>query len=343
MTAGNRQLNFELLRIIAMLMILGLHANFTALKAPQTDSIFTIDGLFRIFFEFVCIVAVYVFVMISGWFGIRPSLQGFCNFMWQVIYFVGILWIVGTLFFDIPISLKTALWAFGLYGGGGWFVASYIGLYIISPVLNAYLEQSSSRNIVLMLAAFFAFEFMWGVTLSAEFIVCGYSTFSFIGIYILAGLLRKVHFRYNSALPYFGIFCAANLANALLYVLTLRCGAVAISGMLLYYINPLVIISATCLVLAFAKMPPLKYDRIIKLLASSCFAVYLFHVGVGYALDLYCDGVRWLYNALDGIGALVIIIAYIFIIFLVAVLIDYPRKFIWKHILLPRSRCKSLA
>lgn len=141
-----RQVSIEMLRSIAMLMVLGLHANFMALGEPFSSTILTTEGVTRTILQSLCICAVNTFVMISGWFGIKPCLRGFCNFMWQVIYNVGLLLIVGILFFGQPLNVKSILTIFGLYGGGGWFVASYIGLYILAPVLNAYCESTRPRD-----------------------------------------------------------------------------------------------------------------------------------------------------------------------------------------------------
>lgn len=317
-----RQINIELLRIVAMLMVLGLHANFVALHIPDADSILTFTGINRVFWQSACIVAVNVFVMISGWFGIKPSIKGFCNFMWQVVYIVGLLWIVGVIFFNQSVSMKSLLRIIGLYGGGGWFVASYIALYIISPILNAYVEKTAPRNIVLMLVAFFLFEFLWGNTLSVEFVVGGYSTFSFIGIYLLAGLLRKLDLKYSSK-TYLGVFFIAAIINTVCIIVAVAAGSVAVRDTILNYINPLVIIGAASLLLAFAKSTILTpasmqsgvIQRVVLLLSASCFAAYLLHVGSGYALGLYCDGVKWLYDAYSGCVAFVMIVGYIFVVF----------------------------
>lgn len=118
--------------------------------------------------------------------------------MWQVFYFVGLSYLASYIIDSIPITPKNILSCFGLCCGGGWFVASYIGLYIISPVLNAFLRTSRPRTIALLFAAFFMFEILWGNTLSVGFIIGGYSTFSFIGIYLLAGLLKKTQQRVSS-------------------------------------------------------------------------------------------------------------------------------------------------
>lgn len=297
MALTKRQLNIELLRIIAMLMVMGLHANFTSLKSPSTDIIFTAGGLTRVFLEFMCLVAVNVFVMISGWFKIRPSLRGFCNFMWQVIYIVGILWIIGVSFFNLPANHKTILAIVGLYGGGGWFVASYIGLYILAPVLNAFVEHYSLKYITYTVIAFFTFEFLWGNTLSVDFIIAGYSTFSFIGIYLFSGLLKKIDLKYAYRY-YLYIFLLSVFLNVCIYVMASKAGLISIRDMTLNYINPLIIIGAASLLLYFSKIDiPNRnrlLNRIIIWISSSCFAAYLLHVGMGYALNLFCKGVRLL-------------------------------------------------
>lgn len=193
-----------------------------------------------------------------------------------------------------------------------------------------------------MLVAFFLFEFLWGNTLSVEFVVGGYSTFSFIGIYLLAGLLRKLDLKYSSK-TYLGVFFIAAIINTVCIIVAVAAGLVAVRDTILNYINPLVIIGAASLLLAFAKSTILTpasmqsgvIQRVVLLLSASCFAAYLLHVGSGYALGLYCDGVKWLYDAYSGCVAFVMIVGYIFVVFLLAVLIDQPRKFIWTHWLSP--------
>lgn len=341
----SRQINIEALRIIAMLMVLGLHANFVSLKQPSAENILTMEGLSRTFLEFLCIVAVNVFVMISGWFKIRPKMHGFCKFMWQVIYIVGILWIVGVYFFNVPANYKTILTVLGLYGGGGWFVSSY---NLLSPVLNAFLENSSVKTVKCTLIAFFIFEFFWGNTWSVKFIDNGYSSFSFIGIYLLAGLLRKMNLRYE-AKCYLGVFIMSVIVNVCIYVWTVLLGIMAIQSITMYYINPLIIIGASSLLLFFHKIHFPITDKLlnrgITWIASSCFAAYLLHTGMEYIFKLYCEGVRCIYDTVNGIESFLCIILYILLVFLTAVFIDNPRKIIWNRAFSPlfNKSCLSRA
>lgn len=114
-----RQVTIELLRVVAMMMVLALHANFIAIGKPSDSTIFSCQGITQTIAQSLCICAVNTFVMISGWFGITPRIQGFANFMWQVFYFVFLSYIVFYLFDNIPISSKDVMSCFGLFSGGG--------------------------------------------------------------------------------------------------------------------------------------------------------------------------------------------------------------------------------
>lgn len=324
-----RQVGIELLRIISMMMVLGLHANFMGIGVPSPDKILSGPEILQVLMQSLCIVAVNVFVMISGWFGIRPSVKGFCNFMWQVIFMVGAAYCVEAVFFHQPVGMMDIMKVFGLFYGGGWFVGAYIGLYILSPILNNFVETASKRQIITTLSAFFIFQFLWGDTLSTAFIACGYSTFSFIGLYILAGCLRRLHL--NGSIV---AIIAFTVINAALYIAASWFNMIGLRDIVLNYINPLVIAEASAMLLLFAGIT-ISHTPIcqscIKFIAKSCFAAYLLHV----ALSMYCEGADAIYTSFSGLSSFAMIVVYIIAVFLAAVVIDQPRKLIWRHILLP--------
>ena len=332
-----RQVSIELLRIVAMFMVLVLHANFMGIGVPTAETVLTSDGIIRSMLQSLSMCAVDTFVMISGWFGIRPSVRGFVNFMWQVFFFVSLSCLVPHFVVDMPISFKDVLRCFGLYGGGGWFVASYIGLYILSPVLNAFLDTARPRVIAMLLAAFFIFELLWGNSLSVSFIVGGYSTFSFIGIYLLAGMLRRLNIKTNIKVTGL-LFVGCVTVNGILYIASVYSGAVAVTPALFNYINPLVIASAATLLLTFANMQDIgskRIGRIILWLSSSCFAAYLLHVGSSFTSSLYYDSIRSICSGLSWAEGLLLVLLFIVGVFLMAVLLDQPRKLMWNYLIKP--------
>ena len=83
-----RKSNFELLRIFAMMLVLLVHANYLSLGSVTQSEITTspFGGFVRIFCEQLCIVSVNLFVLISGWFGIRPTLKKFATLLFQILF-----------------------------------------------------------------------------------------------------------------------------------------------------------------------------------------------------------------------------------------------------------------
>lgn len=81
-----RQSNMELLRLVAMKMILLMHMDYGAFGLPTAESVeqATITTFEWIFVEHLCLVVVYVYVLILGRFSIRPKTKSFVRMMVQV-------------------------------------------------------------------------------------------------------------------------------------------------------------------------------------------------------------------------------------------------------------------
>lgn len=94
--------NIELLRMIAMFMILVIHANMVSLSHPTTGDLLSnaIPTITRYFFESFGIVGVDIFVLISGWFLINTRAKSFYSFFFQILT----LW--GGVFFYLCSSLE---------------------------------------------------------------------------------------------------------------------------------------------------------------------------------------------------------------------------------------------
>lgn len=188
---GPRQSNFELLRIVAMFMVLAVHADFWALGAPSAEdfSANPANAWLRTVLESVTIVCVNVFVLISGWFGIRFSMRGLTNFVFQCVYFLFGIYIIMLAFGLVTLSIKGIAGCLCLTSSN-WFIRAYAALYILSPVLNSFVDKASKRQFAVVLALFFLFQTIWGWSGAAAFVVNGYSAFSFIGLYLLARYTR---------------------------------------------------------------------------------------------------------------------------------------------------------
>lgn len=324
-TTGPRQSNFELLRIVAMFLVLVTHVDFVSIGLPTAEDItYTpVNATVRLFFESISIVCVNVFILISGWFGIKPSIKGLGNFLFQCVYFLTGTYVIFLLIGKEHISTTGIMSCIGLTNN--WFIHSYLGLYILAPVINSFLEKTSKRMLVIFLLSFYLFQTYFGLLRTAKFIQEGYSTFSFIGLYCLGRYLRlygKNLFKYGLLLYSICIF-----GNTALYIFQKKYfGIFTVYN----YINPFVILGSIGLFLCFAKIN-IGQSRIINYISKSSFAVFLLHTTI--SVYPYFKGIaKQIYLSYSGMEYLIIVLAFLIGVFIVSVLCDLPRRWIWGYI-----------
>ena len=89
-------------------------------------------------------------------------------------------------------------------------------------VLNAFIEQASQKDFRNVLIAFFTFEFIYGWIFSGstQHIQDGYSTISFIGLYLLARYVRLYQPRISlkSKSFYIASLCIAPICVTAAYI-----------------------------------------------------------------------------------------------------------------------------
>lgn len=334
--------NIEALRIIAMFLVLVVHANFFSLGSPSIDS-FTNNSVFTLgqyFFESLSICCVNVFILISGWFGIHPSKKGFFNLIFQCLFFLFGIYFFCLIFGSADYSLKG-------YAKGiaecfvllkwNWFIKAYILLYIMAPILNAFVEKVSKKDFAYLLVAFFSFQTIYSwISGAAVFFENGYSTISFMGLYLLARYVRIYPNRMvncSCKIDIF-IFCLGVLClTAISYLLTVAAadihpGLLMIADRMYSYVNPIVILMSVYLLLFFSKIP--FYNKIVNWLGASSFAVFLLHTNPNVCKTYFCEHIILFNKQYDGAIFLLVVSAYLISIFLFAVLIDQIRLFIWK-------------
>ena len=289
-----RQSNFELLRIIAMFMVLILHADFQALGAPDKAEIinYPLAATIKVILEMASIVAVNVFVLISGWFGIRPSVKGISKFIFQCLFFSLGIYAVVLIKGDVSFSIRGLADCFAMLGGGYWFITSYLCLYLLAPVINAFIDTSDKALYRNVLIAFFAFQTLYGFCSSgAPFFVRGYSAMSFIGLYMLAGYFKRyVDIWKYTKIMYLAIYVFATVLLTSIYLVAEYYEVSAISSRCDLYTNPIVIISALSLLLFFARID--ITSKLINCIGVSCFAVYLLHTNSNIYYSYYLQSIE---------------------------------------------------
>lgn len=333
---ATRDSNIELLRCIAMLMIIGLHLNKTSIQAPTAEDLQTdpLNACTRILFESLFIGAVNIFVFISGWFGIHPKLKSLGKLLFQTFFFT-----IGTYLFLLfagfePLSTKDVIkgLAHGLMlDGSCWFVKSYIGLFLLAPFCNSFLARATRRQIELFLVSFFAFEMVYGwVGLVAADFKVGSSTMSFLFLYMLARYVRIYHYQRIQTLRPARLWGGFALMVILTFVLFLPLPVMRVfNERAVVYSSPLAIGMALFLVPAFARYH--FHCSVINKLAASAFSVYLIHTS-GASFPHFLSLGRWLYSQYSGIVYLLAALGVMLGVFLLAFLTDQIRILCWNGV-----------
>lgn len=312
-----------------MIMILILHADFFSIGEPTTSQAIsnTFTTFIKVFFEMLSNVSVDLFVLISGYFSIKFSFKGLINLIFQCVFILTLMFLIGLITHQTTITKDGVLECLFMTNNANWFVKSYLGLFILSPILNLYINNSNKAQLKLTLIVFYTFQTIYGCLLySPAFINFGSSTFSFVGLYLLAGYVR----RHGSGFYKYGIivWLSSLILSTLWYFVPLYFGYLPISYMAFHYSSPNVIIGAVGLLLLAASKRP-RHNRVINFVAASCFTVYLYHVCNTWTSDKYQEIARCVYSDYSGFKYLGIIGVFIIAVFLGGIVIDQIRKISW--------------
>ena len=132
-----RNSNFELLRIIAMLFIVIYHLLITVYSKNPTEIIYKGAWI-------PLHIGVILFVFISGYFGIKCTVNGICKLVGTIALYYLPLTIYGMIEQGGDFDIKQLLFiSYSPY----WFIKTYLYLYLFSPVLNNYLDKINNKDI----------------------------------------------------------------------------------------------------------------------------------------------------------------------------------------------------
>lgn len=328
----SRLSSIELLRLLSMFGVLIVHADFGALGWPSQSELLStpIYTILRIFIEAFAIVAVNVFVLISGWFGIKFRWSSLFKLLFQCAFFFFGIYFIGRICNLTQISFFKGIYMCLMMSENAWFIKCYIGMYIFAPVMNSFIANSSEKQIKTFLLLFFVFQSIYGwISNGAAFIKDGYSAFSFMGLYILARYIAIYRPLWSKGSIYkdFIMYIILSTATATGIITFLYFGNFY-HIIFLKYCSIFIICAALFLLLAFSKLS--FYNKFVNWIAASCLAVYLFH------FILFAQIMRpWIQNIASKYNGLIMIFL-IFILlsafYIFAILIDKIRLSIWNLI-----------
>ena len=183
-----RESNFELLRIICMLLIMGLHYYNLGFIIPEGEPA-TFRHLFVRFIGFGGRVGVDMFVLISGYFMVtqkfklRKAIQLVLQtgIIMEISAFVAFL-MGNTGIISVPLAVLS------VFTGEHWFITTYFLLYIFSDYINAALNAISREQHLtlcwLLLSVCSILPTFFGMRMVSS------TLFLFVTLYVIAAYIR---------------------------------------------------------------------------------------------------------------------------------------------------------
>lgn len=329
--------NIELLRCVSMFMVLMMHTSFITFGFPSEHEVKNapMEWCFHSLQYSIAIVAVNIFVMISGWFSIKPSVVGLSKFLFQVIFLKLLSYSLFVALGIITLSKDSLSELLMLAPFTGWFIKTYLLLFILTPVLNSFVEHTNRITFRKVLIFYFLFVFTFGwIKDITGYIMRGYSITMFVGLYLLARYIKIYEPTWSqfSKKKDFGLYLLMTVFSFGGMFLTCLF-AIPKNNMLVgaftSYSSPFVVIGAMYVLLLFSKIN-IGRQVMLNNIAKSCFAVYLLHFMWGNLPKIVLD----LYARYSASEFYVILYAFLVLLFFVCITVDQIRIFVWDKFIL---------
>ena len=216
-----------------------------------------------------------------------------------------------------------------------WFILDYLGLVLLSPILNKFIENSSKKEFSVILFLLFGYYFWFGFLPgeNASDFREGYSIISFCLVYLLARYLRLYGANKNfiKFSPYIYVFLSLLIFVGCYLILFLEYKTHILIPRWYGLSNPLVILSAISFFFVFQKQD-IRVSKFINHVSKSSLGVLLFHASYGSKVLVEPYLVKYYNELCLEENILLVIINWlwgIFVIFVVAIVIDQIRLYLF--------------
>lgn len=343
---SKRQANFELLRIVAMLMIIVLHylnkSNLTLLYTKEHTAV----NYAMHFIVAFCIVAVNCYVLISGYFLVESAWKPgrVASLAAQILFYslsIPIVLICAGLISPDDLSVYDWLnYVLPIETEHYWFATAYLIMYVLSPVLAAGVKAVDKRILQIVIGILLVYFSVWKSIVPVSFATdqYGYEYGWFVCLFLIAAYIRL-----------YGCPFLEKKRNAVLFYLGMSIGIfllAAASGIVAEVLHPfsyymdmpttynhiLCLLGSIGLFMAFKDMKPWegRAAKMIRGLAPYTFGVYLLHEHV---LIRY-QWMKWL--QVDSVWGSWMFIPHmmgsVLIVYVVGTAVDFVRAWIFRGV-----------
>lgn len=285
----SRDSNIELLRIVAMLFIL-LH-HYALYNSLYNLDINNVNKYIGIVLFSLGKIGVNIFILITGYFSIQKkfSIKKLIKLWLEVVFYsVGITFIFA-ISGRVQLNFKELIkFIFPISFNKYWFITIYLILYLLMPFINGYVnkinrEQYKKMLIILFILCVGLYSIMYSSTTYSMNETLPLSNITFyILIYLTGGYIRlygieKIeNISYKRTIGYtLMLFCVFIIFLTVCKIIDYKYNK--LGNVLFWYTrsNSIFVFMLSVLIFYSFKKINLKEIKLINLLASTCFGVYL--------------------------------------------------------------------
>lgn len=273
-----RDSQFELLRIVAMFFVVTGHL---IVKGADTVGLLTPysvgkDGVAGVIIYSGVVGGVNLFVMITGWYGVKRVLSGFVRLFVDCLVFGAVSYL-----FLMVLSPVTAFnvkhMILSMMFTSNWFVVSYMMLLLVTPIIEKSLEGTRTKQQGYWLLYLTVFNLYFGYWLG-KVNDNGYNVVQFVWLYYVSRYLRMTTgSKLNQYLCRNGllVYVIGTLLLALVFIGASYIGHTLDTMRWFSYNNPLLMVSCIGLFAWFSHLT--VTSRMINMIATGMFGVFLLH------------------------------------------------------------------
>jgi surface polysaccharide O-acyltransferase-like enzyme len=324
-----RESQFELLRIVCVLMIVCIHIIIFRGNPVVGSFDYWVRNLL-LPFSYVCVNC---FVLISGYFGISFKWRKLARIDSMVIFFslfyLAIFVYLGLHRFNIKRDL---IFFMPVISRCYWFITVYFGLYILSPFLNrvvSSMSRASFRKLLLVLFILLSFCPTVGYIFNFNSLTidAGKDLLFFCFLYFIGRYLRLHYVDNHSARFYLFLYLGISL-----FLLVFEYFYSVILHVYYDYLlnndSVFILFSSICFFLFFRHFS--FRSRIINYIATFCLCVYVLH-GNGLFANYFRYKSGFL-TSFTGWNSVLMLILLPICIFLASMLLEIIRRFLFSSV-----------